>query len=1109
MGVVSARPTTRPAVPAATRDDTSDRAMPRRRVVQAILAPLLSIAAMAGVEQEHVASADSPYVAPAAGVAQGSSAGLPLAVDVSLTGAAAASDPLVFMDEDSGANLVWVVVRDRGTGRPIVFEHRTTLDFELVECPTCRHSATRGVDFEAQSGTFTFQPGESVSEPQTVVIIDDELVEPDESFIVDLSNLQPPLTNAVVNDAEIGIADNDDDPIALDIGDASGTEDAGDLVFDVRLTRESDVEVVVTYGTADLAGPDAAHAGVDYREVMGTLRFAPGETLASIRVPVLDDQLDEPDETFAVLLSDAVNAMLEDPDATGTIVDDDELPVVSIIDVSGAENIGEMPFTVELDHAYPVDVTVAYATEDLLGICCLAEAGHDYERVTGILTFAPGDTVRTIQVPILDDDLDEPDEAFGITLADPVNAMLDDQHAKGTIRDDDDAAASVADAAGPEDADALAFPVTLDRAGAFEITLAYSTADGTAQSNADYRSASGTVTFAPGELGTTILVSIIDDSVDEADETFTLLLSSPINVILADAEATGTIEDDDEPPQVVEPLPDAMLCMGGDAYRVDLGHHFTGDVTTYRAMVSDPTVATVAVDGVILVIAPMSEGSAIVTVTAANQVGETTVTIPVTVVADAAELAAIDGTLAAIGRNLLGEVATAVGERFDAVSAGRSRLDRVPPGPPLAASGFGGTKRLPDGGGQHGFGLSPSESPVWLGRTPQPANFAFTAGGVGNQSDLGVSVWARGGERRFEGGTSGGSHDGSLSTVGAGMDIRTADWIVGAALARNTAQADYNYLRSESACGQGGIGEGALEMELRSVHPYAGRRVGEGWVWGTVGTGRGDASVTRCASGQRSDADLSMRLVALGGRHPLRMRDRFALTLVEDVGILRLKTGESTGPIGGRNVSAGRARLGLEGSGVAPPDCRCWLSTYARALVRGDWGDGDTGAGLEFAGGVRFRNPNRRIGIDAGARAVAVHSAKDYREYGVDLAVMLLPRPDGTGLRWTVLSKRGRLRDTPGQWLDEWQWQGGPNERDRVARRSSMRFGYGFERAGGAVVPFVEAENDVGDRHGYRLGLRYSLGDSVRWLALEFAVGRTSSLGYAANAIGLIGEARF
>ena len=111
---------------------------------------------------------------------------------------------------------------------------------------------------------------------------------------------------------------------------------------------------------------------------------------------------------------------------------------------------------------------------------------------------------------------------------------------------------SVADARAYEAAGATVdFAVTLGRASQHTVTVDYATSDGTAEAGSDYEAASGTLTFAPGETAKTVPVAVLNDAHDEGEETFTLTLSNPQggNAWLADATATGTIENTDAMPQ--------------------------------------------------------------------------------------------------------------------------------------------------------------------------------------------------------------------------------------------------------------------------------------------------------------------------------------------------------------------------------------------------------------------------------------------------------------------------------------------------------------------------------------------------------------------------------
>ena len=101
---------------------------------------------------------------------------------------------------------------------------------------------------------------------------------------------------------------------------------------------------------------------------------------------------------------------------------------------------------------------------------------------------------------------------------------------------------SVSDAAGREGSDeALAFTVTLAPPVTAQVTVDYATAAGTATAGTDYTETTGTLTFAAGETAKTVSVPLIDDTVEDSGETFTLTLSHATGALLGDAEATGTI----------------------------------------------------------------------------------------------------------------------------------------------------------------------------------------------------------------------------------------------------------------------------------------------------------------------------------------------------------------------------------------------------------------------------------------------------------------------------------------------------------------------------------------------------------------------------------------
>ena len=119
----------------------------------------------------------------------------------------------------------------------------------------------------------------------------------------------------------------------------------------------------------------------------------------------------------------------------GTSLNGGDTPAVSINNVIGSEgNSGVTPFkfTVSLSSASTQAITVDYATAN-----GTAQAGSDYQAAAGTLTFAPGETSKSVTVSVLGDTTVENDETFTLTLSNPVNATLSIALGTGTIKNDD------------------------------------------------------------------------------------------------------------------------------------------------------------------------------------------------------------------------------------------------------------------------------------------------------------------------------------------------------------------------------------------------------------------------------------------------------------------------------------------------------------------------------------------------------------------------------------------------------------------------------------------------------------------------------------------------
>ena len=184
-------------------------------------------------------------------------------------------------------------------------------------------------------------------------------------------------------------------------------------------------------------------------------------------------------------------------------------------------------------------------------------SGTDYTLADGTLTISAGGTSGTITIAgIIDDSLDEPDETVIVTLSSPSNATLgsDSVHTY-TINDNDSTPEvdfNLTSSSGAESVSSAGLTVDLSAASGQNVTVNYAVSGTATGSGIDFTLASGSITINAGETSGTITISnIIDDSINEANETVIVTLSNPSNATLGSDDAhTYTITDNDDAPVV-------------------------------------------------------------------------------------------------------------------------------------------------------------------------------------------------------------------------------------------------------------------------------------------------------------------------------------------------------------------------------------------------------------------------------------------------------------------------------------------------------------------------------------------------------------------------------
>ncbi len=197
----------------------------------------------------------------------------------------------------------------------------------------------------------------------------------------------------------------------------------------VTLNKVGEEDAVVRV----IARPGTATA-TDFGAIDQTVTIPAGQLAATFPVTTADDTTDEPDETFTLGMT-AVSNVTAGPAATVTITDNDEPPVLSITDVEmdeGDLGFTDAVFTLRLSEPSGWTVKARAATVDGTAI-----APDDFTAVDQALTWAPGEVVKEVRVPIFGDTQPEADELFTLALDQLEHVVGPARAARATLRNDD------------------------------------------------------------------------------------------------------------------------------------------------------------------------------------------------------------------------------------------------------------------------------------------------------------------------------------------------------------------------------------------------------------------------------------------------------------------------------------------------------------------------------------------------------------------------------------------------------------------------------------------------------------------------------------------------
>lgn len=442
-------------------------------------------------------------------------------------------------------------------------------------------TATLDRDVRTTEGEVTFQP---FQEKATIVVavVDDGIEEEEEDVKVTLKSAE----NAElgdVTDHRLRISANKLPRVRFVAASSMALEAAGSQTFAVELDTLAAEDVVVRYtwtGTAETADHGVTTEGI--LTIRANLLSQP------IPAPITNDATDEDNETIDLSLIAQAGAVVA-PGRGGhihTIEDDDPPPAIgfSLATSNAGEGAGTAQLAVSLAAASEKTITVAYALAT--GSSATAD---DYTLTPDTLTFPPGTTTVMVPVTIASDALDEDDETVRVALSNAVNADLTGirEHTL-TITDDDATPTLSFQQAASTAAEATAtHTVMVVLSAPSGRTVSYSLARSGTSTTADLTLPATPISIPPGTIASSFNVTVINDTIDDDNETAILTLSGLVNATAGTpASHTITIADDDLPTVRFDP---------GFGDRTEDEFDATDVTYTYRVVLSAPSAVQVTV----------------------------------------------------------------------------------------------------------------------------------------------------------------------------------------------------------------------------------------------------------------------------------------------------------------------------------------------------------------------------------------------------------------------------------------------------------------------------------------------------------------------------------
>ena len=470
---------------------------------------------------------------------------------VSLSGADAPVDvTLIITDEESSPVVTLLLTpqmisEDEGVSTVTATVSPASSEAFTVTVSASAVSPAVAGDFMLTGTTLSFAANATKSTGGvTITAVDNAVDSPDKmvrvSGTVSLSGADAPV------DVTLIITDEESSPVVtLMLTPQMISEDEGVSTVTAMVSPASSEAFTVTVSTSAIS---PAVAG-DFMLTGTTLSFAANATKSTgtVTITAVDNAVDSPDKMVRVSGTVSLSGADAPVDVTLIITDEESSPVVTLMLTPQmiSENGGVSTVTATVSPASSEAFTVSVSA-----LAVSPAVAGDFMLTGTTLSFAANATksTGTVTLTAVDNAVDAPDKMVRVSGTVSLSGADAPMDVTLHITDEDlpPPELRIADATGPESGGPLVFGVSLNRSSEEQVTIDYTTVDGTAKAGVDYQAVMGTLTISAGVNHGQIEVKPLTDVLHEEDESFMIVLSNVSGAILVDGEATGLITGNDD-----------------------------------------------------------------------------------------------------------------------------------------------------------------------------------------------------------------------------------------------------------------------------------------------------------------------------------------------------------------------------------------------------------------------------------------------------------------------------------------------------------------------------------------------------------------------------------